>query len=240
MSKILNKALTPFGLKLSKINQKKYINDQVSMVGNKKKPIIFDVGAHKGETLIEYKKHFPDSLIYCFEPFEDSFNELTLLRKNYNNVIVNNIAISSEVGEKKLFINKDTSANSLLPLVKANTKYSGQNSDIDDVIVKTTTIDIFCSKNNISDIDILKLDIEGNELRALHGTSELLNKRAIGLIFTEINFLEFRTNYTLFHDICSYLENFHYSLFNIYDIKNAPDGQIRWGNAIFQRKELKK
>ena len=58
------------------------------MVGNKKKPIIFDVGAHKGETLIEYKKHFPDSLIYCFEPFEDSFNELTLLRKNYNNVII--------------------------------------------------------------------------------------------------------------------------------------------------------
>ena len=37
---------------------------------------IFDVGANKGQTAIEYRSNFPTAEIYCFEPFPDSVAEL--------------------------------------------------------------------------------------------------------------------------------------------------------------------
>jgi hypothetical protein len=35
--------------------------------------VIFDVGAHHGETALAYRKLFPTAIIYCFEPFQESF-----------------------------------------------------------------------------------------------------------------------------------------------------------------------
>ncbi|MCT0226507.1 FkbM family methyltransferase [Synechococcus sp. CS-1328] len=46
-------------------------------VGNTE-PIIFDVGAHHGETALLFRRIFPNSMIYCFEPFLESYNALTL------------------------------------------------------------------------------------------------------------------------------------------------------------------
>jgi hypothetical protein len=36
-------------------------------------PVIFDVGAHMGETSTEYRHRFPDGKIYAFEPFPEPF-----------------------------------------------------------------------------------------------------------------------------------------------------------------------
>ena len=40
------------------------------------KPIIFDVGAHHGESIIEFKTLFPLSIIHSFEPDPDTFKIL--------------------------------------------------------------------------------------------------------------------------------------------------------------------
>ena len=37
----------------------------------------------------------------------------------------------------------------------------------------------------------------------------------------------------LFHEITGLLEKHDYSLFNLFNLKRAKDGQLRWGNAIF-------
>ncbi|MDR2965769.1 MAG: FkbM family methyltransferase [Treponema sp.] len=52
--------------------------------------------------------------------------------------------------------------------------------------VKTITLDKFIEKNNISKMDILKIDIEGNELYALKGGINGI-KRFRPIIFCEIN-----------------------------------------------------
>jgi hypothetical protein len=47
---------------------------------------IFDVGAHHEETAIEYSNYFPESKIFSFEPFKDSFEKL-----NYNVNLLKNV-----------------------------------------------------------------------------------------------------------------------------------------------------
>ena len=60
--------------------------------------------------------------------------------------------------------------------------------------VKTNTIDKICELNNIKEIDILKLDTDGNEFEVLMGAKKLLTKGKIKLIYTEISgFKKFST-----------------------------------------------
>ena len=48
--------------------------------------------------------------------------------------------------------------------------------------VPLSTIDIYCSENNIKQIHFLKLDIEGNELNALNGAERMIKERRIQFI----------------------------------------------------------
>ncbi len=46
-------------------------------------PIIFDVGAHRGESVRFFKSIFPQSTIYSFEPDPDNFDHLRALCQSY-------------------------------------------------------------------------------------------------------------------------------------------------------------
>jgi FkbM family methyltransferase len=51
--------------------------------------------------------------------------------------------------------------------------------------IEVLTLDEYCTQRNIRHITFLKLDIEGSELKALHGARRSLDQRAIGSILVE-------------------------------------------------------
>ena len=99
--------------------------------------------------------------------------------------------------------------------------------------VDTITIDGFCTQENIRRIDILKLDVEGAEIRALKAAHNILSDRAVTLIYTEVMFIPHYEGGCLFHEVAGWLKRYEYALFNLYNLKRARNGQLRWGNAIF-------
>jgi len=200
---------------------------------NSARPIIFDVGAYTGKITIEYKKIFPKSTIYCFEPFPDSFRELQQLSSD-RSIKTYQIAISDRQGKTTLYLSADPTCNSFFPRPTAGVKYYSQKAgSVGETEVDTTTIDQFCNTENISQIDILKLDIEGAEIRALKGASDKLSKHAISIIYTEVMFVRHYEGGCLFHELTTLLEYYGYSLFDVYNLKRSKNGQLRWGNAIF-------
>jgi FkbM family methyltransferase len=201
--------------------------------------IIFDVGAYTGKITIEYKKIFPRSTIYCFEPFPDSFRELQQLSGD-RSIKTYQIAISDRQDKTTLYLSADPTCNSFFPRPTAGVKYYSQKAgSAGETEVDTTTIDQFCNTENISQIDILKLDIEGAEIRALKGASDKLSKHAISIIYTEVMFVRHYEGGCLFHELTTLLEYYGYSLFDVYNLKRAKNGQLRWGNAIFLSPEVR-
>ena len=194
---------------------------------------IFDIGANEGQTTERYSQMFPTATIYSFEPVPEVF---TILEQKFHEnpqIIVNQLAVSDEVGTADIYLHGSTVSvwNSLLP------KASGSivPEDLSVVKVPTITIDMFCDRHNINTLDLLKLDIQGGELLALKGALNMLQKGGIKLIYSEVNFCDLYEGQAMFQDIAAYLHDFGYRTYGLYNIYNPNDGALGWGDAIFFR-----
>lgn len=203
-------------------------------------PVIFDVGAHKGETVLRYKNSFPGSSIYCFEPFPGNANIVKSRFSSEPSVHVFEMAVSDAVGSRRFYINENDATNSLLPRTKAGRRYfSKAAAEKIKLDVETITIDEVMKLNNLNNIDILKFDIQGGELMALQGAENALMQQNVSLIYTEALFVPHYENNPLLRELWNSLEQYGYTLFDIYDMYRATNGQLRFADAIFVSKEVR-
>lgn len=174
--------------------------------------VIFDVGAHKGElTDIILSKVSRSSTFYLFEPQSALFDSLSEKYAGWDDIYVTNAAISDEVSERRLHY--DSEGSSLASLTNRDLSHFDIDFDKSD-IVRTTTIDRFCRENDIEHIDLLKLDIEGHELEALHGTEEMLKSGSIRFISFEFGGANIDTQ-TYFRDFYRFFDECGYRLYRI-------------------------
>ena len=201
---------------------------------------IFDVGANKGQTAEKYHGKFPNAEIYCFEPFPDSV--ISLKKKFCNDARVHIVpkAVSEKSGRTTFYVNELDETNSLLPRPISDRRYYPKKAELKNTIeVEVIALDDFISDNDIKVVDILKFDIQGGELMALNGARNLLKTGGVLLIYTEIMFIPHYEGSPLFHEIWSFLVSYGYSLFDIYNVSRATNGQIRYGDAIFVNESLR-
>ncbi|MCE0484142.1 MAG: FkbM family methyltransferase [Methylacidiphilales bacterium] len=151
-------------------------------------PVIFDVGAHEGEICELYLHLFPGCSLHAFEPGPDAHQKLQSRLKNNPSVRLNQTAVSDVEGTVAMNFNSSTATSSLLASdPRAAEAWGTGLLDTQSVgQVPSTTLDAYCRSAKIEAIDILKLDIQGAELKALYGASGLLESRRVGLVYMEI------------------------------------------------------
>jgi FkbM family methyltransferase len=147
--------------------------------------IFFDIGANVGVYSLNFSKKAKK--VYSFEATEKTYNHLleTISMNKIKNIHHNFNAVHSESGidieiwQGERVLGSDNDGNNGM----FNT--DGKGSVMVNT-VKSVAIDDFVRDNNIEQIDIMKIDIEGNELNALKGAKEsILRFRPI--ILCEIN-----------------------------------------------------
>ena len=83
--------------KFDKISNKKFYNEII----NKKNPVIFDIGANKGQTIEFFLKIFKRPKIYSFEPLKDVYKILEQKYITNKNINLKNVAIDKKNIKKK-------------------------------------------------------------------------------------------------------------------------------------------
>lgn len=202
--------------------------------------IIFDVGAHHGQTLKKYAVLFPKAGIHCFEPFPESFQVVEALALNNRQLSPYRLALTDSPGKRSFYVNQMSATNSLLPRPQDLRRYYPHNAGtIGQIEIEATTLDLFCQAKQIPSVDILKMDIQGGELLALKGAAGLLRDKRISLIYTEAAFVPHYAGAPLFYEVCEFLARYHYSLYDLFFAEHATNGQLRYGDAIFVSPELR-
>jgi FkbM family methyltransferase len=126
----------------------------------------FDIGANYGLfTLMAAKKVGPTGRVFAFEPSirEAEVLERNVVQNNLSNVTIVRSALSDKAGSEKFAVARDGGLNSL-----AKTEHPEQIIQSWHT-VSVTTLDEFVSKNSIPKIDVMKIDVEGAELKVLIG-----------------------------------------------------------------------
>src|SRR5258708_4570153 len=142
------------------------------------------------------------------------------------------LAVSDSEEEKTLFVNRNVDANSLLKSRQSGLSSDNEVENRSIEIVPSTTLDNFCLKNAIANIDILKMDIQGGELTALKGAVDLLTTKKIKTIFSEVFFVEQYESQPLFHDISKFLYDNGFLIQDVYS-PFYGNGCLAWADAIF-------
>ena len=142
----------------------------IKLFNNKfSKPIvIFDVGAHYGETIKLFVKKLNVKKIYSFEASPKNFKILktNVLKKKSENILIFNFGLGDKIGESYINQTKETSSSTINNL-NINSKYfkkklkilniKDKDSFHHQIPIKLVTLDHFIEKNSISNIDLLKL-----------------------------------------------------------------------------------
>ncbi len=195
-------------------------------------PVIFDVGARYGQISETYKKWFPDSKVFSFEPFPKSYQELEKISARFKGIQTFKRAISDKEGEVTLYANKFSAANSTLESDDTHTIIDSLTENESTLEVSAIDLDTFTNKHSIDKIDILKMDIQGGELKALHGAIRLIRDKKIDLIYTEVLFMGIYKGQPYFHDIARFMKDHGYELYNIYNPWYAKN-RLSWADALF-------
>jgi len=235
MKKLIKELLAKKGIRLNFIKNLWYLDSFILLknLTNESNPVIFDVGACDGSSIIDFKNLFSTSNIYSFEPFPFAFENLTRLSEKYNNVYTEKIAISNKNGFSNFYVNKSHATNSLLKSKLTNSFIDVQSVNNSIIQIETKTLDSILEERNIDKIDILKLDVQGGEILVFEGAVNALREKKIKIIYTEIWFIEGYENQPLYSDIAGFLKNFGYKPFGIYNMHYRKDGHFLWGDAIF-------
>ena len=250
IKKIIKNFVSIFGYNfIKKYDRSKYLDGLFKNFIKNEKPIIFDVGAHKGETVDRFKSLFKSPKIYCFEPVESSYK--TLVKKTKNDKLINvyNTAICKDNLSKKINIYKGTSHSSFNKAI-LNTKWIKLRSRKINVLpdnylletkfVKSQSLDNFCKKNKVSHIDILKIDTQGNEDNVLKGAKKLLKKKKIKLIQLEVILQDIYSKYLNIFDVEKYLIPNSYRLLGINKYGNLIDNYSFQIDLLYIRSDLYK
>ncbi len=232
-----------FGWQISRHNPVKTEDNvyeiEKRLLRNPKSPVIFDVGAWVGKTVKAHLSVFPDATVHAFEPFPSSFDQLQNAFADNGSVQAQQFAMSNVVGEATFYSNNIETTNSLLASESTETSDDFFRDTKETITVQTTTLDEYCAQNDVASIDLLKLDIQGGELNALKGATQLLQAKAISLIYCEVEFIEHYKDNPLYHDVASFLEGYGYSFYNFYGAVTDEHGELSWADALFYSPNLR-
>ena len=164
-----------------------------------KKPIIFDVGSHKGKITKLFFDLYKNAKIYCFEPNKALIKQIK--QNNYKkNLVIYNCALG-EKKEKKIININNLDLTSSLSEINKNSFYLkikkiiiGTNENTISQKVNVTTLDNFCKMKKIKKIDLIKIDVEGYEYMVLLGAKKIINN--IHYIIIEIQKNSMYKNYS--------------------------------------------
>lgn len=225
---IINQVLRPLGLNLQRWHQP--LDDLPVLLGNNRITTVVDGGAYKGNKAAILLEKFPAANVYCFEPQPEVFAKLTQRFADIQRCIPINKALSDRPGTADLYITPESYTSSLMQPLAADIKTSAMTQ------VAVTTLDDFMQENNIGTIDVIKLDLQGNELPALKG-----GKKALAdckAVMVEVNFRERYAGCTRFEELYACLQAAGFALYKIYEIHGYPNGAWKLGDALFMKQEL--
>ena len=139
---------------------------------------VIDIGANIGIVSVLLASEFPKRVVHAIEPAPTT---IVALEKNValnalTNVRIHQLAVADQPGSLAFNAN---------PVERATARIATE-QDTHVQIVEATTLDLFVQREAITEVALLKIDVEGFESVVFAGARDVLAKRLPRVIFMEV------------------------------------------------------
>ena len=222
----------PYGVTSRGFHRKNIFADERRLLGPATR-VVVDVGAHHGEEIATYLEMFPEATVHAIEPTPES---LEVLHRTYgatSRVKIHAGGLAEAASVSMLHTYAASECNSLTPYAPDPLLNRASLGESQRVAVQTWTLDQFCADQGLDEIDLLKLDTQGAELRVLSGGANFLKNQRVRLLALEVLFVPLYEQQADADQVLATLRQFQYRPYDWYNFSYDDSGQVLFGDAMF-------
>lgn len=164
------------------------------------RPTIVDLGVNRGRFSYDMIKRY-GAFVYGAEPDPDFYN--SLVQKQHFNVL--NVAVSEHCGAAKLLRTQNS-----CPTLRQELESHPENT----IIVPTITFEKFFQNFSIESADLVKMDIEGEEIGVLYSIPDYLLSNIKQMTVEFHGFLN-KNDFIDIKNIINYMKNKNFYVFDM-------------------------
>ena len=191
--------------------------------------IVIDIGSNKGQFVLILNKYFENIKILSFEPINELLEKQKKFFKNTkNNIKFFNTAVGALNSKIDLNITRSKDSSSILEFEKIDNL--GRNFDIvEKREINVITLEDVLNNTDLNGSILLKLDVQGYELKVLEGAEKLLPK--IKYIITEVAENQIYKNQVTKNILLKYLKKKNFEI-----LKSANEYRLK--NTSYKQKDV--
>jgi FkbM family methyltransferase len=197
--------------------------------------VIFDVGANVGQSALRFAAAYPECRIYCFEPVQTTYMQLTKAVQGNERVVCERLAFGVAEGVGTMVLAGPSDWCYLQSELRPRPQETASEE------VRVTTLDTYCSARRIERIGYLKIDTEGGDLEVLRGGEQLLSCQQVDLVEVEAGVNPDNRLHVPLETLKGHLDARGYRLFGIYEqMMEWPTGRphLRRANLLFVSRQV--
>jgi FkbM family methyltransferase len=190
------------------------VSGALAFLGGIADPVIFDIGANRGEWTDAVWQALGRGRYFAYEPQEAC--QPRLKGSPVPNLTVVRCAVSDQPGEMDLY--SDSPGSGCASLYQRSETYLSRPTRVERVPV--TTVDEALEAHRLDRADFMKIDVEGAELEVLRGAERSLKAKRIGSFAFEFGSANIYSR-VFFRDCWDLIASHGYSLWRI-----VPGGRL--------------
>jgi FkbM family methyltransferase len=185
---------------------------------------VLDIGANRGDVAAAALRSYPNSSVVCIEPVSETFK---ILEQNLacfgSRVIFKKYAFSDVAGEGEINLTNFDGANSILPQAERHQKWNPHVLEQGREKISLKRLDDELGSLPSSIFDIVKIDVEGFEVKVIEGGMNFLRDHTRSILI-EISFMrDTSLSEQSVYKIFGLLHQLGYALVNLIDIYPGPN-----------------
>ena len=196
---------------------------------------LIDIGAHDGLYAYNAARYFALDQVILVEPLPEKAEKLCGLKLPGMRVIP--AAVSDYCGKISFAIVATTQASSIKKInSQIGALYGLDMSESGSIDVPVTTLDQIFLDENLSSIDLVKIDVQGAERELLAGAANCLSK--IRLVQIEMLFADHYADSAKFCQLHQTLSAAGFKLLRLIDFVHSSDGALLQCDAVYRNEKF--
>jgi len=193
---------------------------------------VVDIGANRGQFALISRHCFPNAKIDSFEPLKEPSEIYKRVFANDDLSCLHRFAVGPEKAESIIHVSSRDDSSSLLPISEGQISLFPETFEKETRVIRVVPLDEVLSGSDILSPALLKIDVQGFELSALHGCSSLLHN--FQYIYVECSFVELYLGQAFADEIIRFLINYNFRLVGVYNMHYDKFGKAIQADFLFE------